>query len=806
MANPDPASPPPILAEVAVAIPGKAGDRRYSYLVHPPMAGRVKCGSRVVVPFGPGGRLLTGFVLSVGEGESPRASILPIADLIDEAPLIGDNLLELASWMSEVYFCSLGKALTVLFPGGSGARARLLAHACLAEGWREAAAGRSMDGRSGHDAGVNYGPRQAAVMERLREAGGILPVFSLMEDTGAAHASLASLARRGVLVIRKLPVDRDPFAGPNGPDALAALTDPAAAAPVVPAAPPPLNPAQQAAVDTVRRAMEGGGTGRGFLLHGVTGSGKTEVYLALVEEALRRGKSSIVLVPEISLTPQTVGRFRQRFGDLTAVIHSRLSPGERHDAWRRAGDGRAWVVVGTRSAVFAPVKRLGLIVLDEEHSPSYKQADEPRYHAAEVAIRRGVAEGATVLLGSATPSLESYYAAREGKLGLLALPARVGDLRMPPVSVVDMREELRSGNRAHTSRILQDALQETLAQGGQAILLLNRRGEASFLLCRRCGHVPRCPRCELSLTGHHGTQGRSLRCHFCGLRRGYPGRCPVCGSSHLRELGAGTQRIEGELRGFFPQAGILRLDSDSASGKWGHDRILREFAEGRAGILLGTQMVAKGLDFPGVTLVGILNADTSLHLPDFRASERTFQMIAQVSGRTGRAGEGKVILQTYNPDHYAVTLAASHDYETFYREESRIRGVMGFPPFSRLAALHISGPDEVMVSARAELLASRLREILPAGCDLLGPAPAPFHKLRGRYRWQIVLRGPDRETLVRACRRGLEMRDARGKSGVQSNRATRKTRNDTGETNPARAAAAPAGIRVTVDVDPVDLL
>ena len=500
----------------------------------------------------------------------------------------------------------------------------------------------------------------------------------------------------------------------------------------------PATPSQRRALDELERSFDAGGAA--FLLHGVTGSGKTEVYLRAAATALARGRSVIVLVPEIVLTPQVVARFVARFGERVALLHSALSEGERLDEWRRVLAGDADVVVGSRSALFAPLERPGLIVVDEEQEPSYKQESDPRYHAVDAALALGRIAGATVVLGSATPRVTTYHSARSGEIRYVELPERVGDLPLPPTTVVDLRLELRAGNRTTLSRALRLGLERTIARGEQAILYLNRRGFATAVLCRDCGYVVPCPACEIPFAYH--ADGRLL-CHRCGRTATPPERCPQCGGERIRHLGIGTQRVEDEVRAAAPGARILRLDRDAVRRKGAHAAAFELMRSGRAQVIVGTQMVAKGFDLPGVTLVGVVNADTLLNLPDHTAAERTFQLLTQVLGRSGRgSGGGRGILQTYLPEHYAVRAAAAHDYVTFADAELAARRRFGHPPFGRLVLLQTAAKQQATVERRAAALAAELRAASGDDADVLGPAPAFAAKKAGSFRAQVVLRGP----------------------------------------------------------------
>ncbi len=530
--------------------------------------------------------------------------------------------------------------------------------------------------------------------------------------------------------------------------------------------------------------------GKVFLLHGVTGSGKTELYLRAVAETLARGKQAIVLVPEIALTPQTIARFGARFGERIALQHSQLSEGERYDEWRRLRDGEAQIAIGSRSAIFAPVPNLGLIVVDEEHEWTYKQGHLPgyrfpQYHVRDVAEKLAALTGATVILGSATPALESYHRATRGRYQLLEMRARVGaisDFRfqisdftdpraienrksqiengtgLSPVAIVDMRQELRVRNLSIFSRELQQAMGETLAAQQQAILFLNRRGAHSFVMCRDCGWVQECEQCDVPMSSHRGLD--FLICHQCNATQPLPTHCPVCFSPRVKHFGVGTQQVEEVARELFPEARVLRWDRDTSRSKGAHERLLTRFASGQADILVGTQMIAKGLDLPLVTLVGIISADTALHLPDFRSGERTFQLLTQVAGRAGRSTlGGRVILQTYTPLHYAIQSASRHDFHEFYAREIAFRREHAYPPLAPLVKLVFSDASARAAEEQAQVMAHRLRQRcaqlgLP-GTEVLGPAPSFFGRLRGKYRWQLLVRGAHARTLVRETPPGI---------------------------------------------------
>lgn len=509
------------------------------------------------------------------------------------------------------------------------------------------------------------------------------------------------------------------------------------------------NPAQERALEAIRQARADGGT---VLLYGVTGSGKTEVYLQAVQETLDAGREALVLVPELALTPQAMERYRGRLGERVGVLHSGLSGPERRDYWWKLRRGELSVALGTRSAVFAPLTNPGLFVIDEEHETSYKQEGSPRYHARQVAFRRAARHGAGIVLGSATPSLETFYLAEQGRFRLVELPERPGGRPLPGVEIVDMRKHFRRGTLL--SPVLAGRIKDRVAAGEQVVLLLNRRGFSNFLQCQDCGHVPGCGQCSISLTWHR-SRGL-LRCHYCLFQQAPPDQCPSCGGVRLKYSGAGTERLEEEVQNLVPGVPVVRMDSDTTGSAGAHGRLLERFGRGEAQVLVGTRMIAKGLDFPAVTLVGVVRADAELHMPDFRAGERTFQLLSQVAGRAGRGDlPGEVILQAMDPEHPVLLAAASHDYAAMYRAELAIRKEVGYPPYCRLVRLVFSHPDEAKVQAAAERVADRLVRQLPHA-QVVGPAPCPVERVRGRYRWHLLLKGSKVQELVDAARNYLE--------------------------------------------------
>jgi primosomal protein N' (replication factor Y) len=584
--------------------------------------------------------------------------------------------------------------------------------------------------------------QQRAALAYLAAHEGPVAYSALRELTAVNRLTLEEMERQGLVRLNEVQGERDPLAGRFFEHT----------------ASPILSPEQSHSFEAIAGAVARGGS---FLLHGVTGSGKTEVYMRSLDAALERGKRGIVLVPEISLTPQTIQRFSQRFPGRVAVLHSGLSAGELYDQWHGIRQGRFDVVVGARSALFAPQPDLGLIVLDEEHEWTYKQADrQPRYDSRAAASKLAALTGAVVVAGSATPRVESYHAAARGRVRLLSLDQRLAStgagqpprqLPLPLVEVVDLREELRAGNRSVFSRPLQKAVAETLARKEQVILFLNRRGSAGFLLCRNCGFVPRCSSCGLAFSFHRGEE--KLLCHACNRRRSMYPHCPKCNSPYLRPMGAGTQRIEEEAARVFPTARRLRWDRDVTQAKGAHERILDRFLRGEADILIGTQMLAKGLDIPGVSLVGVVNADIGLNLPDFRAAERTFQLLTQVAGRAGRAdAPGSVIIQTYLPGHYAITAAAEHDYRAFFDREIELRRKLRYPPFRRLVRLAFAHTSEESAMQEADRMATGLRSEARrrgvADVEVIGPAPAFVPRVRGRYRWELLVKGNEPSELL----------------------------------------------------------
>ena len=817
--------------EVAVSLP-VAGT--FTYSVPEEFGARVLVGTRVLVPFGR--RKLTGFVVGRSD-EAGVEGVKDIIDVLDVDPVLDEWTLELTKWIADYYLAPWGEVLRAALPPGINMESRRLVRLTrdgrdllsgggqelsekrrrileiLAERERASVAhvmrgaGIPRGSTSDVDALVRAGFVELfEEVRRPRTEGGREPVVVLVVPKDEAARAAQDLGRRAPKQAEAL---RLLGLSPEGSLAVSALADAGVGSAVVSRLVEKglverterekrklsvglegwglreegdLTAEQTKAIDLIEAKLSSSEFGV-VLLHGVTGSGKTRVYSEAIARAAEAGRGAIVLVPEIALTPQMVQRMRGEFGDRVAVVHSGLTLAERYDTWRAVREGMFSVVVGPRSAVFAPVRNLGVIVVDEEHEHTYKQSESPRYHARDVAVVRGRLERAVVILGTATPSMESYLNATEGKYDLVELPMRIDAGPLPEVEIVDMRDEPPVDSEGAFSRVLAVAVGETLDQGKQVILFLNRRGYASFVQCMSCGHSERCSECNVSLT-YHATD-RTMRCHYCGASAPAPDKCPKCGGHNLRFGAPGTQRVERAVRELFPEASLARMDQDTTTRHGSHWRILGDFAERKTDILLGTQMIAKGLDFPGVGLVGVVAADVGLNLPDFRAGERTFQLLTQVAGRTGRGVErGRVVVQTYVPDHYTIALAQAQDYSPFFeREVSERRGVgLGYPPYTRLVAILVKGRDrDAVVHAASRLtlfLEQGVATMEEPGPEVLGPAPAPLERIKGVHRWQVLVRGTggSARALVAAA---LAQRKALG---------------------------LPSAISLSIDVDPLDLM
>jgi primosomal protein N' (replication factor Y) len=713
------------LVATVVFAGGPGGE--FDYSVPDSLADETEPGRRVQVPLGRGNRLVVGYCVRLETRPIAGRPLKPLSGVMDHRRLLSPSMLRLTEWIAEHYLCDLGQVLEAVVPAGVRAQAGTRLTTVLFVEPEVAARLDSLD----------LPKKQALALRELAAADRPMTAVELGRAANCTKAPIDSLRRKGLI---RAKTHRGDVQRPTEAD-------------IPREAHLELNPDQQTALNAILDALSSR-RHRTILIHGVTGSGKTEVYIQAIQEVVHFGRQAIVLVPEISLTPQTVQRFHSRFPHV-AVLHSHLSDAERHWQWQEIADGRVQVVVGARSAVFAPTPNLGLVVLDEEHETTFKQETAPRYHARDVAVMRCQAEDVPLVLGSATPSLESWHRAQSGRYQLVDLPRRVFGRPLPAVGTLDLRDDANTRfSRGSISRNLHAAIEKSLAADGQVILLLNRRGYSTHIQCPACGMVLACPHCEIALT-HHRTEEIAL-CHYCDHQVPAPNECPECHFRGIRYSGQGTQRLEAEVRARFPKARALRMDTDSMRGRQAHQRALDAFRKGEVRILLGTQMIAKGLDFPNVTLVGVINADTALHLPDFRAAERTFQLVTQVAGRTGRGEKGgRVLVQTYNPDHPAILAAVRHDYAAFAAGELPARKMLGYPPFSSMIRLVVRGPKEEVAGQFAAHVGQRLTECLEAAgasARVLGPAPAPFAKLRGKYRFQIQVQGPDSETLRQGVR------------------------------------------------------
>jgi primosomal protein N' (replication factor Y) (superfamily II helicase) len=749
------------IAKVAVDL---SLDREFDYLIPDELISCVEIGSRVSVPFGH--RQVNGFVVGLAD-KSDIDELKPISKVLGEKSLITGPVMELARWMSSYYLAPFENCVRAVLPAivrrkAKGEKKQLVVALAEKNVDAESSPRPLADEERGEDTASTLTPAQQRVFQCLEKNGPML----LSELTAAAETTVSpvkTLEKKGLLAISSESVYRDPHAGVE----------------ILKTEPLRLMPEQAVALEKITAAMEAEKP-QTVLLHGVTGSGKTEVYLQAIAHALEQGKGAIVLVPEIALTPQTVDRFRARFADnpeRVAVLHSSLSDGERYDEWHRIRSGEATIVIGARSALFAPVKNPGLIVVDEEHEPTYKQDEAPRYSARDAAVMRGYRENCAVVLGSATPSLESYCNAKNGKYVVVDMPSRVDDRRMPEIRVVDMRlEGQRDGKRGLFSKELVHEIRARLDRAEQTMIFLNRRGFSASLICPACGYVSECEHCSAKRTYHKARQ--RLICHLCGDEQRVPERCPECGSPEFKYSGAGTEKIEETMTKLFPKANIARMDSDTMRKKNAHRDILSKFRLGKIDILIGTQMIAKGLDFPNVTLVGVVNPDHALHMPDFRAGERVFQLLTQVAGRAGRGQvEGEVLVQTYTPHHPAIQFARRMDFEGFCDQELAFRKELFYPPFSHLACITLRGKDEGRVEQTTDQLFQTLESCVASNVMLSPPVPAPISRVRGEYRWQILLRAEKTGDIVRPLRRAVS--------------AIKKW---------------PKGVRCTIDIDASSLL
>ena len=769
------------VAKVIVDVPTMQTDQPFTYLVPENLNEQLAVGMRVEVPFGNGNRHVQGFVLAI---EPMAATVLDetnvqlkeLVAVLDLKPVLNTEMLALADYMKEKTFAFKITCLQTMLP--SVMRADYQKYIYLTDelseelqdqlfygleeiSWDQAQergllpqlmalrkqqkvdiryevttrnkvkmvrfiqAAKEFEQLEEIRLGLRKGAKKKEQLLYYLQRLGTEKVTAVkeMKELGFSTALLNEAAKNGWLTFIEKEAYRDPFANQTF-EKTTALS---------------LNAEQQVAVETILQSVQEQQS-QTYLLEGITGSGKTEVYLQVIAEVLNQGKTAIMLVPEISLTPQMVQRFKSRFGEHVAVMHSGLSQGEKYDEWRKIERGEAEVVVGARSAIFAPIENIGVIIVDEEHEASYKQEETPRYHARDLAIWRSEYHHCPVVLGSATPSLESRARAQKNVYQRLRLTQRANQAAtLPTIDVVDMRQEVENGNVSSFSMSLQEKLQERLEKNEQSVLLLNRRGYSSFVMCRDCGYVLPCPNCDISLTLH--MDSKTMKCHYCGHEERIPYRCPNCGQDKIRYYGTGTQKVEEELQTLLPDSRILRMDVDTTRRKGAHEKILRTFGEGQADILLGTQMIAKGLDFPNVTLVGVLNADTALNLPDFRSSERTFQLLTQVSGRAGRAEKpGEVIIQSFNPEHYAIQLAKAQDYEDFYTKEMYIRHRGDYPPYYFTVQITANHPEENEAAKQMFQIATKLKQGLSPQAILLGPTPNAIMRVNNRYFYQVIIK------------------------------------------------------------------
>ncbi len=695
-----------MICEVIVDIAHSEVDKIFDYVCDAP----VQAGARVAVPFGRSAA--TGFVVRVKEtSDYPAEKLKKVYRVEEGTPAVNAECLALAQAIARRFRVPLALCLRLFIPPE-------MRTGKVSETYRTFV-------RFLQDVPTKNAPQQAACLQYLKEHGEA-DAARLREQFGAA---VNALEKKSAVAFEKRRVLRDPYKGMEGKEQGHALTL-----------------AQRRAVEAIGNTQK-----TVTLLHGVTGSGKTEVYLTLIADALAAGKTAIFLVPEISLTPQMLSQLRARFGSAAAILHSALSAGERFDEWQRLREGSARIAIGARSAVFAPVENVGVIVLDEEHDGSYSSESAPRYNTFDIALLRAKHNGCKLVLGSATPSVETYKRALDGEFALVRMPERINARPLPDVQIVDMRREVRRGNPSPFSAALRERLARCLDEEQQAILFLNRRGYSQTVLCRDCGYVAKCEQCDVSLTYH--SEENCLKCHYCGARYKMLEACPSCGGRHIYYSGTGTQRVVGELKKLYPSARILRMDNDTTGGKEGHYRILKQFSQREADILVGTQMVAKGHDFPLVTLVGILDADMSLHFPDYRSNERTFQLVTQVAGRSGRGSEkGDVILQTYDPDNPILRFAAAYDYEGFYRHEVNMRAATMFPPFALIVRVMVSAAEERAALGALREVYEKLQAVyMEASGDFLffNRMHAPIKRIQGRHRYQVLMRLTTRRLLAR---------------------------------------------------------
>lgn len=713
-------------ANVIVDISHEKLDKAFQYIIDADMEKDIFPGVQVEIPFGKGNRIIKGYVIEItDQPEYDISRMKRIVRKVSGSIPIESQLIAVAAWIKDNYGSTMNKALKTVIPVSHSVKQKKNDYVGLnisIDDTKELIDKYSKDKRMAS---------RVSILSELLSEKEILKQL-LIEKLGVSTSVINTLQKNDIIYIRSDTIYRNPFRNINTVQENVTLTK-----------------AQRTVADNIINEMDNRDGKRTHLIFGVTGSGKTEVYMECIEHVIKSGRQVIVLIPEIALTYQTVKRFYGRFGDKVALINSRLSGGERFDQFKLAKDGKISIMIGPRSALFTPFSNLGLIIIDEEHEGAYKSENIPRYHARETAIMRAGLTDATVILGSATPSVEAFYRSRLGEYMLHRLDERANSKSLPKVHIVDLRQELQGGNRSILSNKLFDLMSDRLSKSQQIMLFVNRRGYSSFVSCRECGKVVKCPHCDVSLTYHRTNGAERLVCHYCGYQIQKPKNCPECGSKYLGRFGIGTESVEEKVKTLFPEASVLRMDMDTTLAKGSHEKILSEFASHEADILIGTQMIVKGHDFPNVTLVGVIAADLSLYTSDYRASERTFELLTQAAGRAGRGTEdGEVVIQTYNPDEYSIVEAAKQDYEEFYRQEILYRKMMKYPPVSNMAAILIMAEDEKLCESAADDIALRIRNSHIDGMTIIGAAQASISKISDIYRYVIYIKHDDYEMLV----------------------------------------------------------
>lgn len=703
-----------MFADVIVDLSVESLDRTFQYRIPKDLEEKVTIGTKVGILFGRGNRRLSGYV--VGISETPKWPVEKIKELLEadekDIPVEG-QLLQLAAWMRRRYGATMNEVLKAVLPVKKQIKS-------VEEHWLNFLVSEEAVKKELDRCRLRHYAAKVRLLEGMQKEGGQMTAKTAAKKYGVTKTVIDGMCKTGIIAVTDRRKYRNPVMPVQREEKEILLNE------------------RQTAIVSDFALEYHAGIRRTYLLYGVTGSGKTQVYMEMIHQVIAAGRQVIVLIPEIALTFQTVSRFGQRFGDRVSILNSRMSEGERYDQYERAKKGEVDMVVGPRSALFAPFERLGLIILDEEHETSYQSENQPRYHAREVAVKRAEMAGASVVLGSATPSVESYYAAKEGRYKCYHMPERAGGAKLPAVHVVDLREELREGNRSVFSRLLQEKIEERLKKKEQTILFLNRRGYAGFVSCRSCGFVLKCKHCDIAMTAHKNHLGDvdTLVCHYCGHAVYMPKSCPSCASPYIAAFGLGTQKVEEMLVRRFPDARVLRMDGDTTSGKYGHEEILRPFRERRADILIGTQMIVKGHDFPGVTLVAALAADMSMYAGDYRSNERTFSLLMQAAGRAGRADKpGEMIIQTYHPDEYCITAVKKQQAEIFYENELAYRRMTGYPPYTTMTAVLVQAEQKQKARECIAVLAEQVRRLEKSGVTLVGPSEAGLSRAKDRYRY-----------------------------------------------------------------------